>query len=434
MAGLTDGGAGRKPRYQRAERRQMQMLTRSPDQLLPPEHPARLVWGFVEQLDLSAYYADIQAVEGGVGRPAVDPAILLALWLQATIDGVGSARRLADLCTQHIAYEWLCGGVGVNHHLLSDFRTAHPARLEALMVQILGTLLDQGLISLQTVAQDGMRVRAAAGSASFRRQPKLTAHLQAARAQIEALKQQADEDAGAVDRRAQAAKERAARERAERVAAALKQVEELAAKKEQRQPGDGATARCSTTDPDARRMKMADGGTRPAYNVQLTTTADTRLIVGWDVTNTGSDGGQLTPMNDRLQDHYKQRPQTQLADGGFSTIDDIEQLAAHGTLVYTPVKEEEKKRKNGQDPFAPRPGDSPVIAQWRQRMGTEAAQELYRQRAGIAELPNAVFRNRGLQQFLVRGIEKVKAVTQWHVLAYNFSRLVSLGWLTQATS
>jgi len=407
----------------------MKIEMRAIDQLLPADHTARLVWAFVEKLDLSEFYTGIKAVEGHVGRPPADPAILLSLWLLATIDGVGSARRLADLCGTHIAYEWLCGDVGVNHHLLSDFRSSHPERLEALLVQVLASLLHQGLITLDRVAQDGMRVRASAGGSSFRRKQRLEDHLREAQAQVDALKQQLEDDPGAADRRAKSAQERAARERLTRLEEALAQLPELAAKMERRKKGDGEKARCSTTDPDARRMKMADGGTRPAYNVQLATTDDTRLIVGWDVTNVGADGGLMRPMVDQLEAHFGQRPGEYLADGGFSTRGDIEALQSGGTTVYTPVKEEEKKRAKGIDPFAPRPGDSPIIAAWRERMGTAAARAIYDLRSGIAEFPNAVFRNRGLRQFLVRGLRKVKATTLWHVLSFNFTRLHSLGWL-----
>lgn len=404
---------------------------RSLDELLPADHVARVVWAFVQKLDLSEFYAEIKAVEGGVGRPPADPAILLSLWLLATIDGVGSARELASLCTEHIAYEWLCGEVGVNHHLLSDFRTAHPERLEQLLVRILATLMDQGLVSLSRVAQDGMRVRASAGGASFRRQGKLEDHLRDAQAQVDALKNRDDEDAGAADRRAQAAQERAARERVERIEEALRQVGELEAKMEQRRKGEGRKARCSTTDPDARRMKMADGGTRPAYNVQLVTTDATRLIVGWDVTNAGSDGGLMTPLVNQLETHFGRRPKEHLADGGFASKQDIEALDERGTTVYTPVRDEEAKRKKGQDPFAPMKGDTPVIARWRERMGTPAGQAIYRLRSSLAEFPNAVFRNRGLRQFVVRGLAKVQAATLWQVLAFNFTRLQSLGWLAR---
>ena len=221
--------------------------------------------------------------------------------------------------------------------------------------------------------------------------------------------------------------------RRERVAEALAQLPELEAKRERRKKGDGAQARCSTTDPDARRMKMADGGTRPAYNVQLATTAETRLIVGWDVTNVGADGGLMTPMVEQfdrqLERQFDRRPQESLTDGGGSSKHDIEELESRGTTVYTPVREEENKRAQGRDPFAPMPGDSPIIGAWRQRMGTEVAQTIYKLRPSLAEFPNAVFRNRGLRQFLVRGLHKVKAVTLWQVLAFNFTRIRSLGWL-----
>jgi hypothetical protein len=280
--------------------------------------------------------------------------------------------------------------------LLSDFRTAHPERLEQLLVRILATLMDQGLVSLSRGAQDGMRVRASAGGASFRRKGKLEDHLRDAQAQVDALKNQDDEDSGAADRRAQAAQERAARERVERIEEALRQVGELEAKMEQRRKGEGRKARCSTTDPDARRMKMADGGTRPAYNMQLVTTDATRLIVGWDVTNGGSDGGLMTPLVEQLETHFGRRPEEHLADGGFASKQDIEALDKRGTTVYTPVRDEEAKRKKGQDPFAPMKGDTPVIARRRERMGTAAGQAIDRLRSSLAEFPNAVFRNRGL--------------------------------------
>lgn len=419
------------PRYQRAVRNQMQIDTRSLDQTLPPDSQARVVWAFVQKLDLSPYYAEIRAVEGHVGRAPVDPAILVALWLSATIEGVASGRELNRLCQTHIAYQWLCGEVSVNYHLLSDFRSAHTERLEALLVSVVASLLEKGLVTLNRVAQDGMRVRACAGSGSFRRQSRLEECLAAARAQVEALKSSTDEDSGQADRRVQAVRERAALERQQRIEEALAQLPELQQKMEKRKKGDGERARCSTTDPDARRMKMADGGTRPAYNVQLATTDETRIIVAVDVTNVGSDGGLMEPMAQQITAQYGTRPGEYLADGGFSTKDDIETLQAEGILVFTPVKEEAQKRAKGQDPFAPRPGDSPAIANWRVRMGTEAAQAIYRLRSSIAEFPNAVFRNRGLKQFLVRGTEKVKAAALWQALAFNLTRIASLGWLAE---
>ena len=420
------GGASAKPRFQRVERRQIEWRPLSLDQMLPAEHTARQVWAYVESLDLSELYRQIQAVEGHVGRDPIDPKILVALWLYATIDGVGSARRLDRLCTEHFAYLWLCGDVSVNYHTLSDFRVQHVEFLDRLLTQSVATLLHQGLIELNRVAQDGMRVRASAGSSSFRRRPSLQDCLKEAEAHRDALQRELQEEGGAEDRRVQAAQERAVRERVERVQAALDELPEVEQKMEQRKKGSSETARASTTDAEARNMKMPDGGFRPAYNVQFATTTETLVIVGADVTNSGGDGGQMTPMVNQIQERYKTQPEEYLVDGGFSTLEDIETLESSGTTVYAPVKNEEKKREKGNDPFARRKGDSDEVAAWRKRMGTESAKQIYKQRSATAEFPNAGCRNRGLMQFVVRGLRKTKAVSVWHALAHNFQRTLSL--------
>jgi transposase len=416
-----------KPRFQRAQRRQMAWRTLSLDQMLPREHAARSVWAYVESLDLSPLYDQIRAVEGHVGRAPIDPRILVGLWLYATIDGVSHARRLDRLCQEHIAYQWLCGEVTVNYHTLSDFRVEHVEFLDKLLTQSVAVLLNQGLVSLNRVGQDGMRVRASAGASSFARQPTLENALAEAEAQVEALKREAqDEDGGGENRRQQAAEERAARERAERVRKALEQLPEIQQKMERRKKGSSETARASITDPEARRMKMADGGFRPAYNVQFATAAESLVIVSADVTNAGSDRGLMAPMHDQVQERHGETPQDYMADGGFATTDDIDALEARGTTVYTPIKEEDRKRRKGEDPFAPRKGDSPAVAAWRKRMGTESAKNIYQQRAQTAEFPNAGCRNRGLIQFVVRGLRKVKAIALWHALAHNLQRTLAL--------
>ena len=396
------------------------------DRMLPEDHTARLVWAYVESLDLSEFYGQIRAVEGHVGRDPIDPKILVALWLYATIDGVGSARRLDRLCREQIAYQWLCGGVSVNYHTLSDFRVKHVAFLDGLLTQSVTTLLHQGLIELNRLAQDGMRVRASAGSSSFRRRPTLEKCLEEAEAHLAALKREAEEGGSSEDRRVQAARERAARERSDRVRRALAELSEVEKKMERRQKGSSEKARASTTDGDSHRMKMGDGGFRPAYNVQFANTTKTLVIVGTGVVNTGSDHGQMEPMMDQVEARYATRPGEHLVDGGFSALDDIEALESSGTKVYAPVKDEEKKRERGEDPFARRKDDSDPVAAWRERMGTDSAKEIYKQRAATAEFPNAGCRNRGLTQFLVRGLEKAKAVTLWHALAHNFHRTLSL--------
>ena len=412
-----------RPRLRRAERHQVVMQVASLDSLLPEDHASRVVWEYVEGLDLSRLYESIQSVEGGPGRDAIDPRILMALWLYATLDGVGSARQLARLCGDHVAYRWICGGVSVNYHTLSDFRTAHPALLDDLLTQSVATLMHEGLVTLHRVAQDGMRVRADAGAASFRRRESLEACQQQAQEQVESLRQELETDPATSTRRRQAARERAARERSERVGQALEVLSEI----EKKRPGQEKKkkARASTTDPEARVMKMADGGFRPAHNVELATDTASQVITGVDVVNAGSDTGQMPPMVQQHQDRYGRTPEEFLADGGFAQLDAIEQVSAVavGTTVYAPLQ---KARKEGRDPYQPLPGDSEAIAAWRRRMGTAEAKEIYKQRAATAECVNAISRNRGLRQFLVRGLQKVRTVVLWFALAHNLMRAVAL--------
>ncbi len=177
--------------------------------------------------------------------------------------------------------------------------------------------------------------------------------------------------------RQRAARERAAREREERLRRALEERDKLAKQREARKKGDGQEARASTADPEARRMKMGDGGTRPAYNVQFSTATEGLVITGVIVNNIGSDAGGMNPMLEQHVERFGTPPQEMLTDGGFSTIDDIENVERnHRTVVYTPIKEEEKKRAKGMDPFAPSPRDSDIIARWRARMGTAEAQKI----------------------------------------------------------
>ena len=410
---------------ERPNRAQLELRSVDLDGLLPPDHRARIVWEFVEGLDLSPLYAGIRAVEGGAGRPAIDPAILTALWLYATLEGVGSARALDRLCEQHDAYRWIAGGVSVNYHTLAEFRVAHAEVLDALLTRSVATLLSAGLVTLTRVAQDGVRVRASAGAASFRRRARLQACVDEAEAQVRALRRELDEDPAATSRRQAAARTRAVAERQARVLKALEQVADLEAK--QQQARDTAarrrTARASVTDPEARVMKMADGGFRPAFNAQMAADTGSQIIVGVDVGNVGSDLGQLPPMVAQLSRRYGREPDEMLADGGFAGHDAITALAARGCTVYAPVPQ---PKDPARDPHQPREADSAAVAQWRHRMGTEAAKTLYKLRAATAECINAIARNRGLQQFRVRGLRKVKAVLLWFALAHNLLRAVEL--------
>ena len=418
-----DAPRGR-PRMQRPDRDQVELRPTHLDALLPADHRARLVWDLVGELDLSALHARIRAVEGHPGRPPIDPAILVALWLYATLENVGSARALARLCEEHDAYRWLCGGGGVNHHTLADFRVDHEDVLHGLLTGSVASLLADGLVTMDRVAQDGMRVRASAGAASFRRRDALDAALLEAEARVRTLRAELDDDPAATSRRIAAARQRAARERAEQVRRAIDRLPAVEAARK-RNGGRAEDARASTTDPDARVMKMADGGFRPAFNVQFATDTASGVIVGLDVGDVGSDHGQLGPMVRQLERRHGRVPVEVLVDGGFVVLAEIEALADSrcGTTLYAPPT---TPRDPARDPHAPLPDDHPAVAAWRVRMGTEEAKAIYRERAATAELVNAQARNRGLRLLPVRGLAKVRAVVLWFALAHNLQRTITL--------
>ena len=408
-------------RVLRPNRNQLELRPSDLESLLAEDHPARLVWAYVERQDLSALYAGIKAVEGGAGRSAIAPEVLVSLWLYATLEGIGSARALARLCEAHDAYRWLCGGVRLNHHTLSDFRVGHGDALDQLLTANVASLLATRAVTMTRVAQDGMRVRAHAGAASFRRRERLQQHHEDALRQVEQLKREVHDDPDATNRRQQAARQRAAREREERIAQALQRLPALEKMKVRKgKPAD--TARASTTDPEASVMKMADGGFRPAYNIQLATDTASQVIVGVEVSTNGSDYGQLVPMVEQIEQRHGQRPAEMLVDGGYAKAEDIETLAP-GTTVYAPVQ---PGRNGDRDPHAPRSVDSADVAAWRQRMGTDEAKDIYKERAATAECVNAIARNRGLQQFKVRGVDKVKSALLWFALAHNLMRMNEL--------
>ena len=402
-------------------RLQLELRPSDLESLLPEGHRARSVWGYVERQDLSAMYEPIKSVEGGAGRTAIAPEILYALWLYATLEGVGHARALERLTQSHDAYRWICGGVQVNYHTLSDFRADHGEALDGLLTDSIASLMAVGAVKLKRVAQDGMRVRASAGAGSFRRKGRLESCLEQAREQVAALKKQLEEDPGAMSRRSQAARERAVREREERIEKALERLPELARIK-QKQGKDGGEARASTTDAQATVMKMGDGGFRPAYNAQYATDSESQVIVGADVVTAGSDLGQLVPMVEQVSERCGSAPDEWLVDGGYPAHEQLDAVASQ-TTVYAPVQ---KPKHETIDPHAPKATDSEAVATWRERMGTEQAKTIYKERAATAECVNAQARNRGLTRLQVRGLAKVKNVVLLFALAHNVMRMFNL--------
>jgi transposase len=414
------------PRLRRPERNQLGWHAAAIDDLVAPDHPARAVWAFVTALDLSELHDQVKAREGVPGQAPPEPALMLALWLFATVEGVGSARQLDRLCDQHLAYRWLCGEVSMNHHTLSDFRVAHAEVLEKLLARGVASLVAEGLVKLDVLAQDGMKARAAAGAASFRSRRRLEELEAAAKERVRRRRAEVDDDPAAGERRKQAARERAAREQAERLAAALERMKELDEERERRaKTNKGEVAkqkppRASATDPQARVMKMADGGFRPAYNMQIVSAVEGQVIVAVDVETSGSDRGLARPALERLLEAGI-APKDYLVDGGFAKNADIEW--AHGNAIRLTCPPTQSK--HGTDPFAARADDGPGIADWRRRMASDAGKALYRRRAQ-AECPNAWARRMSLSRLLVRGKEKARATLLLFALAHNMLRAFAL--------
>jgi transposase len=409
-----------KARVVEVNRAQMRLVPMDLESLLPADHQARAVWTFVDRLDLGDFYTRIRSREGKAGRPATDPQIFLALWICATLDGVGSAREIERLCQYHLAYQWICGGVNVNHHSLSDFRNAATDLLNGLLTQSVTILVSEGLVELRRVAQDGMKVRASAGASSFRTRGGLNKLQTIAREQVETLAKEIDDDPGAAAKREVAAKKKAADDRAKRIDHALAEMAEAERRKRSNNGKKKKEARTSTTDPSARVMKMSDGGFRPAYNVHFVSETVSKVIIAVDVDNVGTDTHAMVPLAEQIEERYEVRPEEWLADGGCNSLKNVDKMDKRGCKIFAPLRH----RRSGRNPEEIRPTDSEPVKQWRQRMTTDEAKAIYKERGATAELVNAQCRAQGLWQFLVRGKKKVLAVALIHAIANNMRR----GW------
>jgi transposase len=414
------------------ERRQMAMVVQCPDDWVPAQHPVRMVMALVETLDLSRFSEPIKARAGVAGRDATDPRLLVGLWLYACIRGIGSARELARRCEESAAFRWLCGGVTVNHRLLSDFRGDHGAALDELFTQVIASLVDKGLVSVSRVSQDGVRVRVSAGAGSFRREERLQKLLEDSKQHVEELRRQLEspEYSAALSARQREARRRAAQEKQKRLEQAIAQLPELKLRQAEaaQKAGRGKRGqkirdkepRVSSSDADARVMKMPNGGFNPACNVQLATDTESRAIVGVEVSNEGSDSAGLSqPMREQVEQRSGRAVKQHLLDGGYLRIQDIEHAHERGVELFVPPKPARNLRRRGRE-LEPKPGDSEAVLAWKRRMASAEGKEIYRQRAATSETVNADLRSyRGLTQLTVRGLAKAKCVALWCALAYN---------------
>lgn len=405
------------PRLRRPERAQAVLEPVCLDERLPADHAARTIWRVVEQLELSAFYDEIAARGSEPGRKATDPKLLVALWLYAAVDGVGNGRKLDRLCREHGAYKWLCGGVSLNYHTLNDFRVSHEKALDELFTQVLTVLTERNVVQVARISQDGKRVRASAGSSSFHREATLRRRLAEVCQYIEELKRQPDEAPG-VSACQRAAQARAAREQQERLEQALALLPELQAARnnpKNNQKDRVKPVRASRTDAEARKMKMPCGGIRPAYNLQLASDPSSGAILGVDVVNSPADSQQSGPLRAQVERRTGRKVKEHLMDEGYVAMDQIDAAERADVKVYAPLP----KGKDDQPVTCSR-WDTPGTTAWRQRMQTEEAKAIYKQRAPTSERPNAEFQERlGLRAFAVRGLARVRCVALWTALAYN---------------
>ena len=418
-----------KARFICADRAQLQWDMLDLESLLPADHRARVVWGFVASLDLSALYDAIGAREGEAGRPPPDPAVLMSLWLYATIEGVGSARQLEKLCGSDIAYRWLAGGVPLNYHGLADFRVEHGDVLDRLLSESVTALISEGLVTLTEIAVDGTKLRANAGQGSFKSRSRLEAIETRVRARIAALRAETESDPQSWLRRKRAAQERAAREvmeRAQKAHAALERLHKEKAervKKHAKAEAKKPEPRVSLTDLECRRMRFADGAVRPAYNAQIAAAPRQGVIVAVSITDRRNDSGLAVPMVEEVANRYGEAPKTLLADTHYATKKDIvalseRQAGAVEVLMPPPPQSTNVKPETLVRRERARACEAEPLRRWRECMASEEGKQRYRVRNLIERL-NADAKNRGLGRLPVRGLIKAKTILLWYALANN---------------
>jgi len=419
-------------RIRRAERRQTGFELVDLESLVVEDHPVRAVWSFVEGLDLEVFYARIKARGETPGRPATDPRILLALWLYATADGIGSARALARLCEHHAIYRWICGGVGVNHTMLSEFRLDSGEFLDRLLTSSLAALMKEGLITLEEVITDGTKVRAAASRSSMRRRQSLTELEEKARTRVAELKQELAADSTAAERRLSKRRLSAAEDRARRVAAALARHPATAPKEETDQteadepPAAGKSAkkpkqeRVSTTDPDAPLMKMADGAVRAAYNVQVASASG--FVVAIEPAQRRNDRGLAPTMVAQVERRCGKLPDRLLADTGAMTAPDIVTIAQTYPSVQVfsppPARKENSKPESKARYERNRLAEPQCLKDWRARMDSGEGQAVYKRRSNTEHV-HARLKNRGFGRMVLRGLAKVRIACLLYAVTHN---------------
>lgn len=481
---------GARVRVKSIQREQMLLRSIDVEKLVEEDHPVRAIWEMVGQLDLSAIYERIEAVEGKPGRSAHDPRLLMSLWIYAYSEGVSSAREVSGLCEYHPGYQWLTGMSSINYHSLSDFRVRYAAELDELFTQVLGILSAQGLIGLKRVMQDGTKVKACAGIDTFRGEKALGKHLEMAAEQVGLLSDPASEE---LSQRVVRARERAVREKQQRLGHA---VEELKQQQAKRRKKDKAV-RVSTSDPECRMMKDGQGGYAPSYNLQLMTDGQEKVIVGVRVSQEAGDAHELAAGIQQVTERSQGSCQQVVTDGGYTSYENLVKMSEAEVDWYSGLSKAMKGEGSSRGQNLPvsvfqwEPGNNcyvcpagerlafvktekrrgrirhryrcrmsvcrecslkpqccprarshgrtivrteyePELAEFVEKMQTAEAQQIYRKRGEVGEFPFAWIKEKmGLRQFRLRGLARVQTEALWACLAYNLKQWIRLRWKLQ---
>jgi transposase len=480
-----ENASSKQPLIRYVNRQQMSWRAVDVEKLIEEDHLARAIWALVGRLDLSAFYQGIESSAEEGGRPAFDPQLLISLWVYAYAQGIGSAREVARRCEFDPAFQWLTGLDEVNYHTLADFRVEKQKELDELFTQVLAALSKEGLITLEQVMQDGTKIRAAASPRSYQWESNLQEHWDRARRCVAEMGDPGNDEGSP---RVKQARARAQRERQERLAKALGELEKLREKKPEK-------ASISVTEPEARRMKLPDGGLALGYNAQISADAAHGLIVGVAVTQEANDTGQLLPAVERIEERLQRKPEQMVADAGYTTRAAIEEMAERkvdflgsmpredastgrtaphrlppGAFIFQPETNRyvcpegkplrsqgrfDNKKKRGlityryeakfsdcqpcvrKSECCPenqsrgrailRLEESAAVQAFRQKMETEEARASYRRRGRVVEFCHAWIKSKlGLRQFHVRGLRKVQMEMLWACLTYNLQHWIRL--------
>lgn len=496
VCGVTVEPAAPEPRFIVLDRSQVRWTQMDVETLIAPDHPARAIWSLVSNLDLHEFEEDCLNRGERAGRPSWSPTVLVSIWVYAYSQGMASARAIERSLVWEPGLRWLAADQTINHHTLSDFRMSQKERLDALFVKVLAVLQEADMVDLRTLLQDGTKVRAQASQGSLHRRKSLEEHSAEAQQALAELERGAEE---ADDRRCRAARERAAREKAARLEAALEELSQREAETAGAQ--ERVKLRVSESEPEVRKMKHADGGWAPSYNVQVTTEGQSRVIAAVEVTAALNDSQELVRAVERANRITGQKPERMIADGGYVSRENVERLSEQEVELFAPWKDSGSRSagacerqgiaaefrpaafvhdpasdtlicpqgkcltllKTGQhhgvtcrvyeakaadcqaceakSHCCPRSAggrriervvESAAMQSFQRRMGTEAAQQLYRRRSEIAEFPHMWWKGTWKwRRFSVRGLAKAAKEALWLAIAYNVQQWIRLCWRAQ---